>query len=234
MLRIVNVTKYFGRVRALESVTVRVDRGELVGLIGPNGSGKTTLINVITGYYEPDRGTVYLGDRKLTGMKPHEIAALGVARTFQVPRVFRSMTVMQNLMAALAYNREARKGAEERAEWLLDALGLSEKRDDLASNLSGGQQRLLEIARALIVNPKVLLLDEPTAGLNPAVIETLRELLQRVKESGTAVLMVEHNMRVVSSFCDRVVAMNEGVIVAEGRPEEVLLNEAVIEAYLGR
>jgi LPS export ABC transporter ATP-binding protein len=234
MLRIVNVTKYFGRVRALESVTVRVDRGELVGLIGPNGSGKTTLINVITGYYEPDRGTVYLGDRKLTGMKPHEIAALGVARTFQVPRVFRSMTVMQNLMAALAYNREARKGAEERAEWLLDALGLSEKRDELASNLSGGQQRLLEIARALIVNPKVLLLDEPTAGLNPAVIETLRELLQRVKESGTAVLMVEHNMRVVSSFCDRVVAMNEGVIVAEGRPEEVLLNEAVIEAYLGR
>jgi LPS export ABC transporter ATP-binding protein len=234
MLRIVNVTKYFARVRALESATVRVDRGELVGLIGPNGSGKTTLINVITGYYEPDGGTVYLGDRKLTGMKPHEIAALGVARTFQVPRVFRSMTVMQNLMAALAYNREARKGAEERAEWLLDALGLSEKRDELASNLSGGQQRLLEIARALIVNPKVLLLDEPTAGLNPAVIETLRELLQRVKESGTAVLMVEHNMRVVSSFCDRVVAMNEGVIVAEGRPEEVLLNEAVIEAYLGR
>ena len=234
MLRIVNVTKYFGRVRALESVTVRVDRGELVGLIGPNGSGKTTLINVITGYYEPDRGTVYLGDRKLTGMKPHEIAALGVARTFQVPRVFRSMTVMQNLMAALAYNREAREGAEERAEWLLGALGLSEKRDELASNLSGGQQRLLEMARALIVNPKVLLLDEPTAGLNPAVIETLRELLQRVKESGTAVLMVEHNMRVVSSFCDRVVAMNEGVIVAEGRPEEVLLNEAVIEAYLGR
>jgi ABC-type branched-subunit amino acid transport system ATPase component len=234
MLRIVNVTKYFGRVRALESATVRVDRGELVGLIGPNGSGKTTLINVITGYYEPDGGTVYLGDRKLTGMKPHEIAALGVARTFQVPRVFRSMTVMQNLMAALAYNREARKGAEERAEWLLDALGLSEKRDELASNLSGGQQRLLEIARALIVNPKVLLLDEPTAGLNPAVIETLRELLQRVKESGTAVLMVEHNMRVVSSFCDRVVAMNEGIIVAEGRPEEVLLNEAVIEAYLGR
>jgi ABC-type branched-chain amino acid transport systems, ATPase component len=234
MLRIANVTKYFGRVRALDSVTVQVDRGELVGLIGPNGSGKTTLINVITGYYEPDRGTVYLGDRKLTGMKPHEIAALGVARTFQVPRVFRSMTVMQNLMAALAYNREARKGAEERAEWLLGVLGLSEKRDELASNLSGGQQRLLEIARALIVNPKVLLLDEPTAGLNPAVIETLRELLQRVKESGTAVLMVEHNMRVVSSFCDRVVAMNEGVIVAEGRPEEVLLNEAVIEAYLGR
>jgi ABC-type branched-subunit amino acid transport system ATPase component len=234
MLRIVDVTKYFGRVRALESVTVRVDRGELVGLIGPNGSGKTTLINVITGYYEPDGGTVYLGDRKLTGMKPHEIAALGVARTFQVPRVFRSMTVMQNLTAALAYNSEARKGAEERADWLLGALGLSEKRDELASNLSGGQQRLLEIARALIVNPKVLLLDEPTAGLNPAVIETLRELLQRVKESGTAVLMVEHNMRVVSSFCDRVVAMNEGVIVAEGRPEEVLLNEAVIEAYLGR
>jgi ABC-type branched-subunit amino acid transport system ATPase component len=154
MLRIVNVTKYFGRVRALESVTVRVDRGELVGLIGPNGSGKTTLINVITGYYEPDRGTVYLGDRKLTGMKPHEIAALGVARTFQVPRVFRSMTVMQNLMAALAYNREARKGAEERAEWLLGALGLSEKRDELASNLSGGQQRLLEIARHLIINAK--------------------------------------------------------------------------------
>jgi ABC-type branched-subunit amino acid transport system ATPase component len=144
------------------------------------------------------------------------------------------MTVMQNLMAALAYNREARKGAEERAQWLLGALDLLDKRDYLASNLSGGQQRLLEIARALIVNPKVLLLDEPTAGLNPAVIETLRELLQRVKESGTTVLMVEHNMRVVSSFCDRVVALNEGMVVAEGRPEEVLLNEAVIEAYLGR
>ncbi len=234
MLRVVNVSKYFGRVRALESVTMEVNRGELVGLIGPNGSGKTTLINVITGYYEPDGGAVYLGDRKLTGMRPHEIASLGVARTFQVPRVFRSMTVVQNLMAALAYNREARRGAEERAEWLLRSLGLSEKRNDLASNLSGGQQRLLEIARALIVNPKVLLLDEPTAGLNPVVIESLRELLEQVKRSGTAILMVEHNMRVVSSFCNRVVAMNEGIVVAEGKPEEVLLNEAVIEAYLGR
>ncbi len=234
MLRVVNVSKYFGNVRALESVTVHVGQGELVGLIGPNGSGKTTLINVITGYYEPDRGAVYLGDRRISGKRPHEIAALGVSRTFQVPRLFRSMTVIQNLMAALAYNRGARRGAEERAEWLLRSLGLWEKRNDLASSLSGGQQRLLEIARALIVNPKVLLLDEPTAGLNPAVIESLWELLQRVKEAGTAVLMVEHNMRVVSRFCDRVVAMNEGVVVAEGKPEEVLLNEAVIEAYLGR
>ncbi len=234
MLRIVNVSKYFGRVRALESVTMQLNQGELVGLIGPNGSGKTTLVNVITGYYEPDGGAVYLGDRKLTGMRPHEIAALGVARTFQVSRVFRSMTVMQNLMAALAYNRDARSGSEKRAEWLLSALGLWGKRNDLASELSGGQQRLLEIARALIVNPKVLLLDEPTAGLNPVVIETLRELLQQVKGSGTTILMVEHNMRVVSSFCDRVMAMNEGVVVAEGKPEEVLLNEAVIESYLGR
>lgn len=234
MLRVENVSKYFGRVRALESVSLSVREGELVGLIGPNGSGKTTLINVVTGYYVPDAGEVYLGGRKVTGLRPHEIARLGVARTFQVPRVFRSMTVTGNLMAALAYNREAREGAAERAEWLLRELGLAEKRDDLASNLSGGQQRLLEIARALMLRPRLLLLDEPTAGLNPAVIERLRDLLQQVKGSGTAVLMVEHNMRVVSSFCDRVIAMNEGLVVAEGRPEEVLLNEAVIESYLGR
>lgn len=234
MLRIENVSKYFGGVRALESVSLTVKEGELVGLIGPNGSGKTTLINVVTGYYAPDSGKIYLSGRNVTGMRPHEIASLGVARTFQVPRVFRSMTVTENLMAALAYNREARKGAEERAEWLLRELALEEKRNELASNLSGGQQRLLEIARALMLRPKVLLLDEPTAGLNPVVIERLRDLLLHVKGSGTAVLMVEHNMRVVSSFCDRVVAMNEGVVVAEGRPEEVLLNEAVIESYLGR
>ncbi|MEM0375877.1 MAG: ABC transporter ATP-binding protein [Nitrososphaerota archaeon] len=234
MLRIENVSKHFGGVKALNSVSLTVKEGELVGLIGPNGSGKTTLINVVTGYYRPDGGAIYLSGRNITGMRPHEIAGLGIARTFQVPKVFRSMTVAENLMAALSYNKEAREGATERAEWLLRELGLVDKRDDLASNLSGGQQRMLEIARALMLKPRLLLLDEPTAGLNPAVIERLRDLLLSVKESGTAVLMVEHNMRVVSTFCDRVVAMNEGVVVAEGRPEEVLLNEAVIESYLGR
>ncbi len=234
MLDVRDISKFFGGVVALKNVSIKVRSGELVGVIGPNGSGKTTLINVITGYYKPDSGKVLAMGRDLSGLGPHEIANHGVIRTFQVSKIFKSMTVWENLLAALSYNVAARKTAYEKAVRLLKTFELWDLRDNQASALSGGQQRLLEIARSLLTNPKILLLDEPTAGLNPVMIEKLREALTELKNRGAAILMVEHNMQVVTSFCDRVVAMNEGMVIAEGVPENVLTSSEVIESYLGR
>lgn len=226
--------KSFGGVRAVNGVSLEVKDGEIVGIIGPNGSGKTTLINLITGYYEPDEGLIEFSGKRIDGMRPYEIAALGVARTFQVPRVFKRLSVMDNLAAALAFNRRARGGAEERARDLLKAFDLWDKRHEPAGNLSGGQQRILEIVRALMTRPRLLLLDEPTAGLNPLFIAKLKDILLDMKSEGTSTLIVEHNMRVVVDFCERVVAMSEGQIIAEGVPREVLISPAVIDSYLGR
>jgi branched-chain amino acid transport system ATP-binding protein len=233
MLEVRNVSKFFGGVVALKDVSIEVKPGEIVGVIGPNGSGKTTLVNIITGYYRPDSGKVFSSGLDITGVEPHKIASQGVARTFQVPKIFRTLTVWENLLAALSYNKSAREKAYENAVKLLKSMELWEKRNLQASALSGGQQRLLEIARALLTNPKVFLLDEPTAGLNPVMIEKLRELLMELKGRGAAMLMVEHNMQVVTSFCDRVVAMSEGAVIANGVPHHVLTSAEVIESYLG-
>ncbi len=249
MLEIRNLSKRFGGIQALNRVDLGVAPGELVGLIGPNGSGKTTLFNVVTGIYRPDGGQVFLEGADISGSPPHRINHLGVARTFQNIRLFRGLSVLDNVR--VAYHRHigygpvaalsrtgsfARGEAElvERAEELLSFVHLADRKEELASNLAYGAQRRLEIARALASGPKVLLLDEPAAGMNPFEVGRLRDFLLRVRERfRLTVLLIDHQMSLVMGVCERVVVMDFGQVIAKGKPSVVREDPAVIEAYLG-
>lgn len=229
IIRVLKVVKSFKGVLALNSVSLSVGSGEMLGVIGPNGAGKTTLINVINGIYKPDSGQILFNGIGLNQLSVHQIARLGVARTFQIARIFRRLSVLDNLLAS-SFEREAK----ERALMLLDFVGLLDKRDQYAFELSGGQQKLLEFARALIARPKVVLMDEPFAGVHPEVRDKLIESIKEMNRSGVTFLVVSHDMQTISELCPRLVVLVAGEKVAEGGPEEVLGSEAVIEAYLGR
>ncbi len=239
--------KSFGGVEALRKVSIEVERGRIVALIGPNGSGKSTLINVISGVYPPDRGRVLFEGRDITGMPPHRIAEMGVVRTFQVPRVFRGMSVVENLMVA-APGREVEtvtgsllkrgrvRGHEaeclRRAEEVMEFLEIHHMRNEYAGSLSGGQQKLLALARALMTKPKLLMLDEPVAGVAPALARRIFEKILELR-SRLGFLIIEHNMDVLLDFADYVYVMHRGEIVARGAPEEVLSSRQVLEVYFG-
>ncbi len=244
------LVKAFGGVRAVDHVALVVYPGEIVSIIGPNGSGKTTLFNLITGVYPCDRGSVWLGGREITGLPAHRITLLGVARTFQTIRLFDNLTVLDNVLigahraiqASLwealvrppgLQRREAE--ARRRARDILSMFGarLLPRADQPAFSLSYANRRRLEIARALAIDPKALLLDEPTAGMNPVETAELTEQIQGIRGRGTAVVLIEHKLNVVNRISDRVVVLDHGAKIAEGRPEEVRNNEQVIEAYLG-
>ncbi|GAB4368076.1 MAG: ABC transporter ATP-binding protein [Deltaproteobacteria bacterium] len=249
MLRVRDLSKRFGGIQALNRIDLAVEPGELVGLIGPNGSGKTTLFNVITGIYRPDGGQVLLEGADITGSPPHRINHLGIARTFQNIRLFRELSVLDNVR--IAYHRHigygplaalSRTGAFtlgekellDRAEELLSFVHLWDRREERASSLEYGAQRRLEIARALASGPKVLLLDEPAAGMNPFEVGRLREFLLRVRERfRLTVLLIDHQMSLVMGVCERIVVMDFGQVIAKGKPSEIRENPAVIEAYLG-
>ena len=250
ILEVQGLTRYFGGVRALDGVDFRIGRGELAGIIGPNGSGKTTLFNVITGIYRPDRGVVSLEEGEITGLPPDEIACRGIARTFQNIRLFRELTVVDNVriahhphvgygaIAALlrtgAFYREERR-TREQAEEFLSIFSLQDRGKALAKNLPYGDQRKLEIARALASRPKVLLLDEPAAGMNPSEVTTLMEFILRIRERfSLTVLLIEHQMRLVMGICERLIVMDFGQVIARGLPGEIRRNHQVIEAYLGK
>jgi ABC-type branched-subunit amino acid transport system ATPase component len=250
MLIVREVHKSFGGLKALNGVSLEVERGSITGLIGPNGSGKTTLFNIISGFYAKDAGEIYFKGRRIDGLPPHKIARMGLCRTFQISQIPQRMTVLENMLLApqgqlgegvinalFRYRkvlRQERANLEE-ALSLLELVGLFDSRNEYAGNLSGGQKKLLSLARILMADPDLILLDEPTAGVNPTLIKSLLEVIKRLQsERGKTFLVIEHNMKVISGICNHVYVLNFGEVIAEGTPDEVQRSEEVLEAYLGR
>lgn len=230
------VHKHFGRLKAVAGVSLKVGEGEVVGLIGPNGSGKSTLINVISGYYPADGGEIRLRGERIDGIPAHRIARQGIARTYQIPRPFATLNVLDNVRAGCYFGNAEQhpKGIEEQARRWVAFTGLEAHEQHPVSSLTLHQRKFLELARALACRPNVLLLDEVLAGLNAAEIELAIALVRRVREQGVSILLVEHIMRAVVSLCDRVAVLSSGQLIAEGPPESCLQDDAVVTAYLGR
>jgi branched-chain amino acid transport system ATP-binding protein len=233
-LRVEGVTKDFVGLRALDSISLQLQQGQILGLIGPNGSGKTTLVNVITGFLKPTRGQVLVGDVDVTAWPPHKIARLGLARTFQTIKLFARLTVLENVEVAAVSMGLPRTQARQRAVEVLAGLGAARLTDLPAGALPYGEERRVEIARALATDPSFVLLDEPAAGLTEAESDELLQMLASIPDkTGCGVLIIDHDMHLIMRLCDRLHVLNYGRTIGEGSPNEVQSNPAVLEAYLG-
>lgn len=248
ILEINGVSRRFGGLQAVNRCQFSVRADSITGLVGPNGAGKSTLFNLISGFVSPDSGEIWFAGQRIDPLNAHSVARLGLRRTFQIPRELKQMTVLENLLLVpekqfgdriLSVLLPGKKVREEEsiilqtARAVLEMVGLSEKANHPAALLSGGQKKLLELARCLMAKPKLLLLDEPTAGVNPTLIRHLMDVLRRVHASGVTLLVIEHNMTVIMELCERVIVMDRGQVIAAGTPAEIQSNAQVLDAYLG-
>ena len=236
LLELNNISKFFGGLNVLSDISFGVGEGEIVGLIGPNGAGKTTIFNLISGIYMPTKGRVLFGDIDLVGRKPHQISHLGIARTFQLVRIFPSMTVLENVMVGAVHCRRQR--SKDKIQTLaldcMEMLGLTSLKERVVSQLTFSDRRLVEIARALASNPVLALLDEPLAGLNPSETQQIMGVIREIRDQhGVSILWIEHKIDAVFNVCDRVVVLDYGQMLAEGAPQQIAKNKKVVEAYLG-
>ncbi len=246
ILEVNDVEKNFGGIKALDGVSIGIEENAVAGLIGPNGSGKTTLLNTISGFIAPDKGTIFFDGKEITSFPPYEVSRLGMTRTFQLTRLFRGMTVLESMLLAsgaqddglfpLFFNRKKLMDRErwdvQKAVEILDFLEIENLKHEYALALSGGQQKLLSLGMALMADPRMVLLDEPVAGVNPTLANKIFEKVMLEKEKRTF-LVIEHNIDILMSFCDIIYVMNKGRIVASGIPDEIQRNETVIDVYLG-
>ena len=234
ILRVENISKSFGGVKALNNCSLDVKKGECLAIIGPNGSGKTTFLNVINGYIKPDNGRIYFKNTRIDGKSPSKICRLGIGRVFQVTKLFNNMTVLENILVESVWLRRDLKELEERALELLREFGIPESlTNQLVSKLSGGQQKLVDIARALMSDPELLLLDEPLAGVHAIIKERIINIVRKLVDEGKTVLFVSHDIPSIVRVASEVVFMDSGTIVVRGEPQEVLKHESVVAAYMG-
>lgn len=234
LLEIYDVYKRFGGIPALDGVSLSVEEGKIHGVIGPNGAGKTTMFNVINGVYTPEKGTILFKGREIAGLKPNKIANMGIGRTFQVPRVFNEMTLMDNMMVPIIPRRLSKKEGERKALELLEMADLTHLRDQLGVEISGGQKKLLEFMRTMMADPEMVLMDEPFAGVNPALIERLIEITFELnKTRSKTFLLISHDIPSVMKLCKNLTVLSAGKTIAEGESEKVRHDPSVIDAYLG-
>lgn len=232
ILRVEALRKSFGGLAAVNDVSFAIEVGKITGLIGPNGSGKTTLFNLITGAVAPDSGRVYLEGREIQGWPPHRVTALGLARTFQISRVFGQMTVLENMMVVVRGKSD--RAAQDAAGVLLDRVNLYDARDKMGADLSYGQHKLLEFVRLLMLEPRVIMLDEPFAGVNPTMQNTVLSLIREQREVGKTILLIDHAMTIIMGLCERILVLDMGELIADGVPAAIQADERVLEAYFGR
>ncbi len=249
MLKINDISISFGGLQALSRINIKAYKNTVHGIIGPNGAGKTTLFNIITGMYKPNTGSIFMEEYDMTGIKPYQLVPLGIARTFQNIRLFHKMTVLENVLIGQHVHtstpvlsilvkgkkaQNAEEGAREKAMRALATMGLEDNANEIVTNLPYGKQRLVEFARALAAEPRIILLDEPAAGMNPTEKANLLGIITKLREQGYTFILIDHDMKLVMNICDKISVLDHGKVIGQGKPEEVRNNPDVIRAYLGK